>query len=494
MKRIFIAGLIQETNTFSPVLSDIDFFKRGYILEGDSIIKHLTGTNTEIFGFYNYIQSHCPDIELIPGIAYWAVAGGKLCDAAFETIVKKIVDHMNKSLPVDGILLALHGALVSESCDDCEGHLLQILRRIVGRDIPIVCTFDYHAVITDKILNEADVVIGFRTYPHVDFMRTGIRAAACMVRLLTEGVGELKRFVKKIPMIVPVDNTETDFGPMKEAFRILDTIVSNHGMVSSSIFCPHPWIDTPDMAITVLVYGYSCDVELFTDTVERTARYIWDIKDSFYTEFSCVKDILNGIGSLKKPVLLVDSGDIISAGAIGDSTVILRALIDRSSDLKAVLPVVDPGFFKQSQISGSHKEGWFELGGDSDHGYNRKTRIYAQVVAVDNKPVVVKGESFNGLKLESGKRALLKCGSINIIVFEYPSLMHDPQVLRSIGIGPEKQDVIVQKSHKLFRAAYADIAGTIISVDTPGFTDRNIKRLNYNKIKHPIYPFDDFND
>ena len=199
---------------------------------------------------------------------------------------------------------------------------------------------------------------------------------------------------------------------------------------------------------------------------------------------------MNLLSNAEKPVIFVDSGDITTAGSIGDSTVILRAM--RDTKYKTALSMVSGKAVEQAFSTGIGNYVDICIGGDNDYGYNTDVTVHAKVVSLLDKPSEITGRSFSGIKADSGRRAYIKVGdNLNIVVAEYATLMYDPQFLRDMGIEPTEMEVIMQKSHKLFRAAYKDIAKTIIALDTPGFTDKNLPRLPYKKVPRPIYPLDE---
>ncbi len=227
----------------------------------------------------------------------------------------------------------------------------------------------------------------------------------------------------------------------------------------------------------------------YVQNVRNIMNTIWERREEFFTSFQDVYSFLDNVDKYDKPIILVDSGDITSAGGCGDSTEILRALLQRNISLKTVLTIVDSDAVKHALQIGEGNCGQFWLGAEEKKGYNRKIKLTARVVKTCDSPIQVKGRSFCGLKLNMGKRALLDInGKINLLVSEYSSLIHDPEVLRSMGVSPEQSDIIVQKSHKLFKDAYKDIAKSVVILDTPGVTCRNIRKLPFKKIKKSIYP------
>lgn len=494
--KIYISGIIQETNTFSPVSTDMGSFGRGYIFRGDEIFTGLSGTNTEINGFTEYLKN-IPEVRIIPGIAAWALASGRIKDDALEELTDCLISGLKDSMPVDGVLLALHGALVSEKRDDCEGYILRRIRDDTGHSVPIVSTLDYHAVITPEMVSYSDVLVGFRTYPHVDFRQTGEKAAGCIVRLIRDKV-PVRKDLSRIPVIFPVENSETGSGPILNAMTMLNELDKNEDVISASIFCPQPWLDIYDTGFSALVYsiekigGDKLKYKRYADDI---TRYVWENRKLFFSEYPSAEEFLSKADSYEKPVITVDSGDITTAGAAGDSTVFIRAAIESGISLNTLIPIVSPEAVKRAVEIGIGNSGTILFGTGGEKEYNEMVELHAQVLKICDEPVVIKGQSFSGLKINTGRRALVRVkNNLNIIIFEHASMIHDPQIIRSMGLVPETQDIIVQKSHKLFRDAYKNIARSIVIIDTPGYTDMNIKRLPFKKVKRPIYPLDELDE
>lgn len=486
--RIYIASLWQETNSFSPKRTELDLFESGYRLHGREIASRLAGTNTEIGGFLECLGKH-PDIEVILGTAAWATPSGKVTQPAFDTLYAELTEGLKAALPVDGVLLSLHGALSSEQIDDCEGYILEGVRKLVGPNIPIVSSLDYHAAITRQMVNNADILVGYRTYPHVDYGETGQRAATALVKLLQQRQ-PLKVECVKLPLMLPAENSETGKGPMAFAIEQLYNLDQIPGIVAASVFSTQPWLDVYEHGTTVLIYAQP-DTDTATPA-NTIADYLWTSREQFFLHFPNIQTFLDQADQYAKPAIVVDSGDITSAGAIGDSTEILRALLERKSKLKTILTMVDPRAWMQASQIGEGNTGDFVVGGSTSSGYNARTKFSARVKKLSSAKVTIKGQSFAGMEIDMGRRALLEInGTINLIVTEKTSLLHDPEIVRTMGIDPENFDLIAQKSHKLFRAAYQNIARSVTLLNTPGFSDMNLKRLPFQRVRRPIYPLDE---
>lgn len=503
--RIFISEICQETNSFCPELTDLEFFKRGFLLERGAIRGGLRGTATEVNGFFEALEKN-NDVEIIPGIAAWAVTYGIVTAETFAFLVARLLALIEEAGPLDGVLLAMHGSMAAEGIDDCEGYILEQVRKKVGVHPAIVGTLDFHALLTPVMVGHADALVGFRTYPHTDHQQTGERAAECIMELIRKGIRPIKTY-KRLPMICDPENTDPTTGVMHDAFALLKKAEAGSSLLTASLFTSHPWIDNPDACFSIVLYADSENKKPAMDQAAIAIMgMIWNRRKEFLMEYPSIWDFLARVSDYAKPVMLVDSGDVTTAGGMGDSTEVLRALVESRSRLKTTLFMVDRETVQQAVSLGEGKKGWFDISGIRDLGYNKKIRILAEVRTIKKDAVYAKGPALTGTRLDTGTRVLLVCksclanpdspeaGYIKIIVCEYSTFFHDPELLRNMGIHPEHEEIIVQKTHKLYLPAYRPILGSIVIADTRGVTDRNFKEMVFHRIRRPIWPLDDILD
>ena len=243
--KIAIAQIWQETNTFSPNPTGIREFEQGGLFYGEEIPEKMQGLG-EIGGFLEALEGE----ELVPILRAWAMSGGRVTAAALQSFEASLVSGLKASLPLDGVLLSMHGASASEQIDDPEGYLLAAARRAVGKDTPIVVTLDHHANITRQMVASVDGLIGYQTLPH-DPYETGIRGAQ-MLRAIIRGEIHPKIAWRKIPMLAPADRGNTDEYPMQEWFGLARQMEARPGVLSVSNFPVQPWLDVPELGWSVL--------------------------------------------------------------------------------------------------------------------------------------------------------------------------------------------------------------------------------------------------
>lgn len=488
--RIYLGGIETESNTFSPKNTEVELFKRGYLYEGSEIQK-LKQTSMEPCGFYKCLEKY-PEIEIVEGFIAFALTAGKVTADAFKYLSNKLFSSISGAGKLDGILLALHGAMVSEDCDDCEGFLLEHIRSIVGSGTKIVCSLDMHCCLTKSMVDNSDGLFSYLTYPHRDHMQTGYNAAECIVRLLKEE-GQYNKIYKRIPFIMPVENCSTDIGPIIPAIKKIKSLLNDPVVSSAGLFLTQPWLDVPDLGCSVAVtIKKSAELAYYKSKVDDILGYIWDNRMDFFIDIPKIEKVLDKLDTYEKPLNIVDLGDIVSAGGLGDSTYILRAMIKKPPEYNTVITIVDPRTVHLAWETGKGNIAEFLIGGEFDYSYNKLTPIRAKVVELCSKMLVPKGESQKGVSMDAGKRVLLKYEkSLYIIVSEYASFNHDPELLIMMGLNPQEMEIVVQKTHQLFKSGYKGILKSFEYVDTPGFTDRNISRLPFKNVKRPIFPIDD---
>ena len=488
--RIYIGGIATESNTFSPNNADIDLFKRGYCYEGEEIQK-LKQTSMEACGFYECLENH-PEVKIVEGFMAFALTAGKVTTDAFRQLSDQLFDSIAGAGKLDGILLALHGAMVSEDCDDCEGFLLERIRKIVGPDVKIVCPLDMHCCLTQKMVDCSDGLFSYLTYPHRDNKQTGYRAAKCLVTLVKSGE-RFRKIYKRIPFIMPVENCSTDQGPIVPAIEKVKALLKDKNVSSAALYMTQPWLDVPDLGCSMVVYvKENVDCSFYARKVDEILGYIWNNRKQFVVDVPRIEKVLDSIDKYEKPLSVVELGDIVSAGGLGDSTYILRALLNNMPGCATVITVVDPKTVYKAWETGAGNAAEFTIGGSINYGYNAPTTLSAKVLKLSDEMFMPKGESQKGLSMDAGKRALLKYDeNLYIIVSEYACFNHDPELLVMMGLDPHEMKVVIQKTHQLFKAGYRGILKSYEYVDTPGFTDRNLSRLPFNKVKRPIFPLDD---
>ena len=493
--RIAVGGLMQESNSFSPVGTVLADFESEYLLRGPEIPEFFAGTNTEIAGFLTACES--ADAEAIPLFAAAANSGGNVTADTFATLSGELLGGLRQATaeaPLDVLLLALHGSMCVDGEDDPEGAVLDSCRSIVGPECVIGASLDLHANVTERMVRAADVLVGYRTYPHVDQSSTAQRAASAA--LAAAKGPRLKTVLQKLPLLVQAEHMQTTDGPMHE-LRSQADLRETEGMAAAvSVFGVQPWLDFPGVGCSVTVVG--SDEAAAHAHARRLAGEFWRRRDRFAVELMdierAVRDALETDGG---PIVLVDSADCPSSGAPGDSAAIPAALLDHAgpgTDLGGLCltTVVDAEAAAAAQSAGTGGRVDLTIGGKLDPARSKGVRIAGQVERVTEGRFVRKGPAFTGLPLDAGPSAVLAHGSLRVLVTSKPVPTSDPEFFRAAGLEPTDAKIVSIKSPTLFRAAYDEFARRIIYADTPGAASANLRQFPWRRISRPIYPLDDF--
>ena len=486
-KKIFVSGILMEVNSFNPVLSEKKTFSTW--LEGKEF-EQMRGTSMELGGVYARLEKE-EDVIIIPGFFAQACTSGPLKDSDFKEMAEKIFSSLRYSGPVDGVLLVMHGALQSTEVDDCEGYIAEEVRKIVGHDIPICASLDFHAMFTKKMLSMLDSVSGYQTYPHIDHYETGYRTADQLLYLIRNCVKPCKVY-HTIPMIMSCENSNTIDSPMAPIMKRTQAVLSEKGVIGGSIFMTQPWLDAEEL---------NCSIVFFTDEkvkneVDREAEDIIETvfreREKFYPFMPGIDQALEMTRTMKKPVIFVDYGDVPNAGGGGDGTKVLSAFLKAGLTEKAVVVIADKETAMKAKDIGEGNAGEFFIGGDGEKdAYNERIQVTAKVLKLDDAPICHLGPAMKGFISYPGQRALLESDNVYIIICENVCISHDRAMLTTLGLDPKEMGLISMRATHSFMSCYAEVMGSWIYVDTPGYSTRDHKSLPYKKCKRPIYPLDD---
>jgi len=488
--QLIIGSVMMESNTFSPLKADLQCFKNGYLLFGDEIIDYHKDKQTEIGGFIQVGRSE--KVKLFPVLAAWGgMASGKVTRECFEFLKERLIQGIKKCNRIDGVLLALHGAMVAENIDDPEGDLLKTIKTVVGEKVPVACTLDLHANVTQQMVDNAEILVGYDTFPHIDFFQTGEKAARLLISTLR---GEIKptMAMKKIPMIVPAENMQTTHGPMAELMKKAKRWEKEGQVVSVSIFGVQPWLDIQDTGWSTVVVTDN-NLPLARNMAHELARSCWELRHRFSVKLVPVKEALRRAVQIEGgPVILSDSADSVSGGAPGDSTAVLRVLVEANVNFPVTLTITDAQAVEKCIGKGVGTEVSLEVGSKIDNIFNKPVQVKGYVKLISDGKYTLKGPTMTGVQVSMGKTVVLIINkNINLVITQFPSFSIDPEQYKSVGIEPKDMKVVVVKSPNTFRAAYQSIAKEIIMLDTPGMCSASLISMPFKNIKRPIYPFDD---
>ena len=484
---VVIAELKQETNT-SAAPTTLKDFEDFHLFFDDQIKIGLGKSNSEIAGFLEILEKQ--DVTIIPIIATFAVSGGPIEKKTFDYLTNYLTEKLSKIEKVDGVLLALHGALVSEDFQDGDSEILRQVREVVGHEIPICVTMDLHANVTKSNVSLATTISGFHTCPHVDLLETGVRAARLLMGILKKEISPSMEFIK-LPLVIPASN-HIDFEPGTYK-DVLDFAFSKaiDPIIDISVFTVQPWLDIKEVGCSVVVVANGSKIEA-SQTAKLIAANIWNNRESLTStqlmdpREAIAMALMQDVG----PIILSDLADGTMAGSPGDSPVVLKAAIELKPSKTVFISICDPDFALAAKEIGAGGFISSEIGGTWGKLFYDPLKIEGQIISVENAQFTFTQKSYLGMKMNMGLTALIKISNVYLVVTSNPTTTTDPAYYSAVGLDVTKAQVVVVKTHAGFRDGYRDIARAFYLLDTPGMSSDDIKNLPYQNIERPKYPWD----
>ncbi len=490
MKTILCGKFMQETNRYASGVTDIELFKNNKLAYGNDDIREVyKGLKMEFNGFFDVFDPVSDEYRLVMPAAMVAPPGPLVAQDMYRLFMDRMLRAIEQEPRIDGILLALHGAMVTEEMEDPEGEILERLRALVGPDVPIMATFDLHVNMTEKMVENADAFFVCDYYPHTDTYETALRAAECMKRTL-EGKQKPVMAWKKLDMILPYMPThEPVFVPflrraqeLRDGGQLLNVSIC-HGFFAADIY-------EQGAAVVAVADG---DIGLAQRTADGLGEDIFAarglLKRSFYTPEEAIREALAGDSF---PAVLADVSDNPGSGASSDSTLLLKTLLDMKATDVAFAIMCDPETVEQAVKAGVGSTIDARIGGKAVPdvtGGPVECRAYVKAITDGN--IHNRDELWQGNLVRFGKCVLLQIDGVQVIVCSYREQPYDLEIFRHIGIQPQDMKLLAVKSAAHFRASYGKIAKRIFDVEAPAEAPQNPKMLPLARSRRPIYPLDD---
>lgn len=484
--RFFIAMLAHETNTFSSIPTDRRQFEARDLRYGGELLEAYRDTGTCLGGMIAAADAH--GIALAPSLAAAASPAGRVTKEFYAEARDRLLADLRAVGRVDGVLLDLHGAMVVDGIDDGEGDLLQAVRASVGT-LPLAVTLDLHANVTRAMVDAATLLHGYKTYPHVDMDARGREATE---RLRDVVAGRLRPTVafRQPPLLPPIAGQLTARGPMRRLYDLADAMERRPGVISISIFAGFPLADIHDAGLSIYV-ATDRDQALADALADELAETAWTHRREFlHSALPVEAAVARALAARVRPVVLADIADNTGGGAAGDTTGILRELLRMGATETTVACLWDAASAAACVRAGVEATLTLEVGGKIDPAHGAPVPVTGRVRTVSDGRFVHKGPMMRGLAGRLGPTAVLEVGGIKIILISHRWQTLDPEMIRFVGIEPERERILVVKSSIHYRAAFEPLAGEIIEVDAPGLSSSNLARFAFTNVRRPIFPLD----
>lgn len=465
-KKVLFFKFQHETNALCPAPADMTAYKNAALFVGEEVLGIFRAPGLDSAGALNALEAE-PDIQIIPVVSMYANPSGPVTAEVYDFVAECLRKTIVENGPVDGVMILFHGAMVAQGHPDAEGDLLVLLRSLVGWEIPIVASLDLHANVTQKMADHATALIPYEKYPHTDAYETSQVAVRILVDTMSGKCRPVMAY-RRIPHLLPLFPTE------KPAIRPLYDLTARcqkhpgalcvrftHGFFAADI-------EELGMAVLAVTDG---DPALAEALADQLAAAIDREKDNLKDDYMTLDDALDlaqeaGDG----PVVIADTSDNTGGGGLGNTTHILRRILERGMEGCALAIIVDPKSVAQCEQAGVGAKVQLQLGGWSDPAFSGgPVEVEAYVRMLSDGWYTLKGPMTTGTRVCMGKTAVLDISGNQVIVTALPFQPYDLEVFRAHGIAPEEQKLLVVKSSIHYRASFGSVARQMIPVPLPGY-------------------------
>lgn len=492
---VLTAEFAHESNTFKKGFTTLDDFRTETYFLGDAAIAERGDANTELAGFLDAGRE--AGWKITHSISAHAGPGARVAASAFDHIAGIICEAVKAKFgQIDGILLSLHGAMVTETSEDGEGELLSRIRAITGPKMPIAVCLDLHANCTPLMCELADVLLSYKTYPHIDMRDRGLQAGRILESRMA-GRAKPKTLRAHRPMLDEINSGRSDQGPIVPLYDRARAAEQEPGILAVSLNAGFSDADIRDVGPTVTVTYDTLlpDAEAHARAiVEELADGIWAARLTSVNSYLSVEeaaDIARNFDASKGPLIIADYADNPGSGAYGDATNLLKAMLDADLTNAAFGPMIDP---QAAAFLHTHKAGdrvSLKLGGKNDPAFGGgPLDVTGEIMLLSDGAMICDGPILGGLHHSYGTTAVLRVGGIDILVVTANSQMLDQQQFKAFGIMPAEKSVVALKSMQHFRAAFEPIAGRVIVCDSGALSTPRYERRTYRNVPRPIFPLD----
>lgn len=495
--RIAIGGIWHETNTFSPVQTDLAAFRERSLLTGEAILAQSAGTAGVLGGVLAAAADAGAD--LVPTLFAAAMPGGLVTAAAHQSLRTRLLERLQAPSrgpwPLSAVILLLHGAMVAEDEPDAEGALLADVRRLVGPSTPIVAVLDFHANVSPAMVANTDILLAYATYPHIDTFAKG-RCAVELALAIRDGRLRPERALRQIPLLLPLPAGRTD-GPtaMRAVLDLAESYERAGHAAAVTVTGGFPYADVARAGLAVTVTT-NADPGRATEIAAALAGKIWSWRDRFQADDIAPADAVAharrdiATSGRSGPVVIADTADNPGAGAPGDATVLLRELIGQGVERAAVATIADPEAVKAVEQAPVGAERTIPLGASAQLGPAEPFERTWTIRWIGDGVFVNSGPIGTGGVTRLGRTAVLRSGGVDVIVCERRVQVLDSAIFPAVGIDPAAASVLAIKSSVHYRAGFANLASSMIEAGGPGVSSGDLRILPYAAIRRPIMPLD----
>lgn len=488
-KRVLAARFMHETNTFSVVKTDLAAFRRREFHRDNEIPAAFRGTNSAFGATFEAADKY--GWQLVHPVSTTATPSGLVTTEAFEAVVELIVRAAAEQGPIDGVLLHLHGAMVTEAHEDGEGVLLARLRAAIGPAVPVIVTLDLHANVTELMVEKSTALIAFRTYPHIDMYERAWQGADLLERTM-RGEIKPKTILARAPLIFGLNQGRTQDGPMAELLKRADAHEAGGDALVVSVCAGFTRADIRDVGPTVTVTGDGDDPRLQA-IATAFMDYAWETRDVSSIKLMPIPAVIAIARDGKpgdKPLVISDYTDNPGGGGYGDATALLKAMVEAELPDVAFHALYDPAAVQDALKHGLGRA-TLTVGGKTDASLGGgPLTLEGEITTISNGKFIAWGPMGGGVARDHGPSVVFRVGGIDIVLITNSGQTNDLGQFTALGIDPTRYRTIALKSMHHFRAAFGPIARRIVEVDTGALCAEIYSEALFRKVRRPIHPLD----
>jgi microcystin degradation protein MlrC len=479
--KLFTATLYHETNSFSPVPTSLDSYREMFLFlpstgEGEQHAQSLVAD-------VNFCQlARARGHEAHQGLMAGAQASMPMTRETWQRLRDELLTGLRDVLPVDAVVVFLHGAQMAESTDDCEGELLQAIREIVGPQVVVGVLLDLHANVSDAMVKHADLTVSCQEYPHTDFESRGAHLLELVERAVAGDIAPVTACAR-IPMLGSFPTTRE---PMRSFVDKLAGLQKSGAALTVSVIHGFAWSDVPFAGASMLV---CCDgdIQHAGSLARDLAREFFAMRDEIVTPaLSMDVAIERALSEKHGPVVIADTADNPGGGAPGDSTYLLRRIVELGIENVGVAMIYDPAAVRFAMAAGEGAELELRIGGKLSALSGDPLDLRVTVKKVSGDAVQLRDVSHRRL----GDAVAVECNGVEIVLCSVREQTFTAECFTELGIDPTAKRILSVKSHQHFFEDFSRFASRVLYATAPGVINRNFAELPYERIARPVWPID----
>ncbi|HEY3061827.1 MAG TPA: M81 family metallopeptidase [Chloroflexota bacterium] len=486
--RLAALGMAHETNTFARDATDFAAFVQSGILRGEEIVRDYGESHATMAGFLEARATL--GVDVVPLLFTFTNPNGTITSDAFDRIVGEMLQLLRDRGPWDGVLLAQHGAAVSEAYPDMDGEVAARVRALVGPDVPIGMAPDMHANLSHKMIDNTTVTVVYRTNPHLDPRPRALECAELIVRTIK---GEIRpvQALETPPVVINIVKQFTGEEPMRSLVADVEEVIQRPGMLSASVAEGYPYADVAEMGMAFLAISDG-DASAARKAAQWMARRAWSMREQFVADTPAPESALRtAMAAPKGPIVLMDVGDNIGGGSPADSTILLEAA-QRLGVRSYLQTLRDPRAVSECIAAGVGSTVSLRVGAKTDDRHGSPVQVTGVVRRISDGKFEDPTPTHGGFRFfDGGPTVVLETEDDHTLVLTTRLIGNTSlQQMYSVGVRPETKHVVVAKGVVSPRPAYAPIAAQVVLVNTPGVTTSDLSTFEYTRRRRPLYPFE----